>query len=253
MELNQFVKELENRFDKKGIVVFTGAGLSTASGLKDFRGKTGLYNDNIDAERILSLPFFKENPNEFYDFYREHLLIDDSIKPNLAHEMISDLEKEGIVSSVITQNIDGLHQRAGSKNVIEVHGNPGFYCMNCNKRYDSNYIKSTTGIPFCECGGIIRPDIVLYYEGLDDFKWRQAQDAITYAKTLLVIGSTLKVNPSSRLVHDFIVGCRTGRDKDKKLFIINMGPTDYDYYADYKYDGDVIEVAKKIKTLKKED
>lgn len=250
MSLDDFVKELENRFDKKGIVVFTGAGLSTASGLKDFRGKNGLYKENINAEKILSAPFFMRNPKEFYDLYREYMILDDSIKPNLAHKMISDLEKEGIASSVITQNIDGLHQMAGSKNVIEVHGNPDFYCMQCDKRYSPKYIKSTTGIPRCECGGIIRPDIVLYCEKLDDYKWKQAQDAITYAKTLLVIGSSLKVNPSSRLVHDFIVDRRCYNGKDKKLFIINMGPTDYDFYADYKYDGDVIDVAKKIKILK---
>ena len=230
------------------MVIFTGAGLSTASGIKDFRGKNGLYKENIDAETILSHHYFIEHPKEFYIFYREKL-INEGIKPNLMHEVICNLQKEGYVSGIITQNIDGLDTMAGTKGVIELHGNANnFYCMNCKKKYSLNDIKEMDLVPKCKCGGIIRPDIVLYEESLDMNALWSSQEKIGNAKNILVIGSSLKVNPAAGLLHDFIVEKR--RHKDKKLFIINQGETDYDYFADYKYDGDVIEVAKKIKKLK---
>lgn len=248
MELNEFVKELNSSLDEKRMVIFTGAGLSTASGIKDFRGKNGLYKENIDAETILSHHYFIEHPEEFYIFYREKL-INEGIKPNLMHELICNLQKEGYVSGVITQNIDGLDTMAGTKDVIELHGNANnFYCMNCKKKYSLDDIKEMNIVPKCKCGGIIRPDIVLYEESLDMNALWSSQEKIGNAKNILVIGSSLKVNPAAGLLHDFIVEKR--RHKDKKLFIINQGETDYDYFADYKYDGDVIEVAKKIKKLK---
>lgn len=251
MEINDFVKALNEALDKKKMVVFTGAGLSTASGIKDFRGENGLYKENINAEEILSHHFMIENPKEFYEFFRDKL-INEGIKPNLMHEVISQLQKDGYVSGIITQNIDGLDTMAGSKDVIELHGSANeFYCMDCKKKYSIDDIKNMDLIPKCECGGIIRPDIVLYEEPLESFNIQAAQTKVTYAKNMLVLGSSLRVNPAASLVHDFIVEKRF--DKNKKLFIVNKGETDYDYFADYKYDGDIIEVAKKIKTLKKED
>ena len=253
MELNEFVKELNSSLDEKRMVVFTGAGLSTASGIPDFRGKNGLYNNLTDKsnednpEEILSHEYFIKNPKKFYIFFREKLIND--VKPNLMHEVIADLQKEGYISGVITQNIDGLDTMAGTKDVIELHGNANnFYCMNCKKKYSLNDIKEMDIVPKCKCGGIIRPDIVLYEESLDWNALWSSQEKIGNAKNVLVIGSSLKVNPAAGLLHDFVVEKR--RNKSKKLFIINQGETDYDYFADYKYDGDVIEVAKKIKKLK---
>ncbi len=227
--------------DKKNIVVFTGAGLSTASGIPDFRGKNGLYNKNINAEEILSHHFMIENSLEFYKFFRDNL-INGNVKPNLMHKVISSLQEKGIVSGIITQNIDGLDIMAGSQ-VIELHGNANrFYCMKCGKKYNS--IDSMDLVPKCSCGGMIRPDVVLYEEGLDHLSLVNAKEIIEHANCLLVIGSSLKVNPAASLVHDFIVEKKFKRNK--KLFIINMGETDYDYFADYKYDGDVIDIANEI-------
>ena len=248
MELNEFVKELNSSLSEKRMVVFTGAGLSTASGIKDFRGKNGLYKENINAEEILSHHFMINNPLEFYNFFRDNL-VNDNIKPNLMHELIAELQEKGYVSGVITQNIDGLDTMAGTKDVIELHGNVNnFYCMNCKKKYSLNDIKEMDIVPKCKCGGIIRPDVVLYEESLKQNDIWTSQLLVQTANNMLVLGSSLKVNPAASLVHDFIIEKRY--DKNKKLFIVNQGETDYDYFADYKYDGDIIEVAKKIKKLK---
>lgn len=247
MNINEFIKIFMPQFEKKGIVVFTGAGLSTASGIKDFRGINGLYKENINAETILSHNFFVKHPKEFYKFFRANLL-NTNIKPNIAHELIAELEKEGYVNSIITQNIDGLDSKAGAKNVVELHGNAeNFYCTNCHKKYNMQEIQDMDLVPNCpKCNSIIRPDIVLYDEMLDEYKLMSAKNAVNYATTLLVIGSSLKVNPAARLVHDFIVNARF--DKNKKLFIINQGETDYDgFVKDSKYDGDVIEFVKVLK------
>ena len=204
--------------DKKGIVVFTGAGLSTASGIPDFRGKNGLYNQNINAEEILSHHFMLEKPVEFYKFFRDNLVCS-SYKPNLMHKVISSLQEKGIVSGIITQNIDGLDIMAGSQ-VIELHGNANrFYCAACGKQYsDISFIDL---VPRCSCGGMIRPDIVLYEEDLDNFLLMSAKEKIKWANCLLVIGSSLNVTPAASLVHDFIVDKRF--KKNKKLCIVNMG------------------------------
>lgn len=248
MNIDEFVKALNEAIDKKGMVVFTGAGLSTASGIKDFRGKNGLYKENINAEEMLSHHYMIDNPLEFYKFFRDKL-INDEVKPNLMHELIAELQEKGYISGIITQNIDGLDTMAGSKDVVEIHGNATkFYCMDCKKAYLVSDIESMDIVPKCECGGIIRPDIVLYEELLKQNDIWRSQSMVQYAKSMLVLGSSLKVNPAASLVHDFIVEKRY--DKNKKLFIVNQGETDYDYFADYKYDGDIIEVAKKIKKLR---
>ena len=215
MESDEFVSVLDEAFSRKGMVVFTGAGLSTASGIKDFRGKNGLYKENVNAEEILSHHFFVSNPEEFYRFYRDNLINED-VKPNLMHKLISSMQKEGIVSGIITQNIDGLDKMAGSKDVIELHGNASrFYCTKCKKKYSLEDIKSMDLVPRCECGGIVRPDIVLYEEPLDMSAIWTSQEKINFARNLLVIGTSLKVNPAAALVHDFVVEKRF--DKNKKL------------------------------------
>ena len=248
VDKNKFMCNLTPFLENKNIVVFSGAGLSTASGIKDFRGKNGLYKANINAEEILSHHFMMRNPVEFYKFFRENL-VNGNVKPNLMHEVISLLQNDGVVSGIITQNIDGLDTQAGSSDVIELHGNASrFYCMNCNKEYSD--ISSFDLVPKCHCGGIIRPDIVLYEESLDNYLLMSAKEKIKYANCLLVIGSSLRVNPAANLVHDFIVEKRL-KNNNKKLFIINMGFTYYDYFADYKYNGDIIEIAKEIEKVYK--
>lgn len=239
--INSFVEQLE----KKNLVVFTGAGMSTASGIKDFRGTNGLYKENVNAETILSHTYFMRYPEEFYKFFRDKLI--NEVKPNEAHYLIKELEEKGYVNALITQNIDNLDNIAGTKNVIELHGNAeNFYCIKCNKKYTIEDIKKMDLVPKCECGNILRPDIVLYEEPLDNFKLMHAKEEIKKAKTLLVIGSSLLVNPAATLVHDFIVDMRF--NKEKKIFIVNKGKTAYDgFVKDTKYDGDVIEFTKALR------
>ena len=247
MTLEEFMNTLIPYIEKGNMVVFTGAGLSTASGIKDFRGKNGLYRENINAEEILSHHFFIEHPKEFYQFFRDKL-INEGIKPNLMHEVIAELQKEGKISGVITQNIDGLDTMAGTQDVIEVHGNATkFYCSKCHKEYKLEDIMSTE-VPTCSCKGIIRPDIVLYEEPLETYKQWNAQSLILNAKSVLVLGSSLKVYPAAGWIRNFAI---QPRKQEKKLFIVNQGETDLDYFADYKYDGDIIEVAKRIKDYQK--
>lgn len=245
MSLDEFMNALMPYIEKGNMVVFTGAGLSTASGIKDFRGKNGLYKENINAEEILSHHFFVEHPKEFYEFFKDKLL-NTGIEPNLMHKVIAELQKEGKVSGVITQNIDGLDAMAGTKDVIEVHGNATkFYCSKCHKEYKLEDIVGIMGISYiCSCEGIIRPDIVLYEEPLETYKEWNAQSLISCAKSVLVLGSSLKVYPAAGWIRSFAT---QPRKQDKKLFIVNQGETDLDYFADYKYDGDIIKVAQKIK------
>ena len=228
MTLDEFIKELKPYLDKD-MVIFTGAGLSTASGIKDFRGKNGLFKEKINAEEILSHHFFMENPIEFYKFFRDKL-INDNVKPNLMHEVIM----------------------AGTKNVIEIHGNAQeFYCIECGIKHNLSYVNETDEVPTCrKCGGILKPNIVLYEEPLNQIEIWDSQKLIKSAKSMLVLGSTLRVNPAAGLVEEFVE--YKEKDESKKLFIVNMGATNYDQQADYKYDGDIIEVAKKIKEYKKE-
>ena len=187
------------------IVFFGGAGVSTESGIPDFRSVDGLYHMKYDypPETILSHSFFMEKPEEFYRFYRDKMLALDK-KPNAAHLALAKLEQMGKLTAVITQNIDGLHQAAGSKKVLELHGSVlRNYCMKCGKSYSAEYIKESQGVPRCECGGIIKPDVVLYEEGLDQRILTESVYLIAEADTLIIGGTSLAVYPAAGLIDYF--------------------------------------------------
>ena len=215
----------------KRIVFFGGAGVSTESGIPDFRSVDGLYNQKYDypPETILSHTFFMRKPEEFYKFYRDKILMigsDKEPKPNKAHLKLAELEKKGKLTAVVTQNIDGLHQAAGSKTVFELHGSIlRNYCMSCHKSFDLNYMKeSKDPVPKCDkCGGIIKPDVVLYEEGLDQDTISGAIDAISQADVLIIGGTSLVVYPAAGLVDYF---------KGNALVLINKGETAQDKNAD---------------------
>ena len=222
------------------IVFFGGAGVSTESGLKDFRSKDGLYNMKYKypPEEILSHSFFINNTEEFYKFYKDKMNAL-NILPNVCHEYLTKLEKTGKLKAIITQNIDGLHQKSGSSNVLELHGTIyENYCLKCGKQYDAPYIFNSKGIPKCECGGIIKPKVVLYEEALDDEVVEKAIDEISKAELLIVTGTSLTVYPASSFVRYF---------KGKYLVIINNDETNYDGIADlviHKRIGDVFKQLK---------
>lgn len=219
MELQQIINESSN------IVFFGGAGVSTESGIPDFRSVDGLYNQRFEypPEEILSHTFFVNHTEYFYDFYREKMLALDA-RPNDAHIKLAQLEKSGKLSAVVTQNIDGLHQMAGSKNVYELHGSVHRnYCMSCHKFYDAEYIKNSEGIPRCECSGIIKPDVVLYEEGLNDGVVSGAINAIANADCLIVAGTSLNVYPAAGFIRYF---------NGKYFVLINRDKTPADYSAD---------------------
>ena len=185
------------------IVFFGGAGVSTESGIPDFRSVDGLYNQKwkYPPETILSHTFFERYPEEYYRFHREKLVID-GVKPNRCHLRLADLEREGKLRAVVTQNIDGLHQVAGSKNVLELHGSIlRAYCSRCRKSFDADLMNHGTGVPRCGCGGVIRPDIVLYEEALDQDVMRAAIQYIRNADVLIVGGTSLKVYPAAGLIN----------------------------------------------------
>lgn len=215
--------------NSNNIVFFGGAGVSTESGLKDFRSQNGIYNMkyNIPPETILSHSFFMNHCEEFYDFYRNFILYDENkVKPNICHFKLKELEDIGKLKAIITQNIDGLHQKAGSKNVIELHGTiMKNYCCQCFKEFDGyNFIKKCQKIPRCdECGGIIKPKVVLYEESLDDSCLNKAIYFIENCDTLIVAGTSLTVYPAAGLIRYF---------KGKNLVIINYQTTNYDQIAD---------------------
>lgn len=207
------------------IVFFGGAGVSTESGIPDFRSVDGLYNQKYDypPETILSHTFFMNKTEEFYKFYRDKLIVH-GVQPNKAHIALADLEKKGKLKAVITQNIDGLHQMAGSKNVIELHGSTlRNFCMDCGKSYDVNYIDNSNGVPRCECGGIIKPDVVLYEEMLDDNAITKAVKFISEADVLIIGGTSLNVYPAAGFINYF---------KGSRLVIINKASTPADKQAD---------------------
>lgn len=209
--LNQFKKIIQ---ESNNIVFFGGAGVSTESNIPDFRSSNGLYREkrSISPEEILSHHFFMENPKDFYDFYREKMIYKDA-KPNVTHLALAKLEKEGKLKAVITQNIDGLHQLAGSKNVLELHGSVlRNYCMRCHKFYDLDTIINSKGVPRCSCGGIIKPDVVLYEEGLDQKTLRDSLYYISTCDTLIIGGTSLTVYPAAGLVQYF---------NGKNLIVIN--------------------------------
>ena len=211
--------------DSHRIVFFGGAGVSTESGIPDLRSVDGLYNQKYDypPETILSHTFFVKKTEEFYRFYRDKMLCLDK-KPNKAHYKLAELEKAGKLSAVVTQNIDGLHQAAGSKRVYELHGSVlRNYCMKCGKSYTAEFIKESNGIPKCECSGIIKPDVVLYEEGLDDSTISNSIKAIANADMLIVGGTSLAVYPAAGLLQYY-----TGN----RLVLINKSSTPLDNNAD---------------------
>lgn len=217
--LKQWVEESRN------IVFFGGAGVSTESGIQDFRSPDGLYHQKFDfpPETILSHSFFVRDPATFYRFYRDKLVVKGAL-PNRAHLRLAELEREGKLNAVITQNIDGLHQAAGSKNVLELHGSLlRNYCMSCGKRYSVDTVLEAADIPRCTCGGIIRPDVVLYEEGLDEHVLHKAVMAIRNADLLIVGGTSLVVYPAAGLIQYY---------GGKRLVLINRSSTGYDDQAD---------------------
>ena len=218
--------KLQEIIDKHdNIVFFGGAGVSTESGIPDFRSQDGLYHQKYDypPETILSHTFFMRRPEEFYKFYRDKMLCD-TAKPNAAHLKLAELEKCGKLKAVITQNIDNLHQMAGSNKVLELHGSVyRNYCMKCGKFYDFSYIKNSTGVPRCECGGIVKPDVVLYEEGLDNQTLTDSVRAISQAQVLIIGGTSLAVYPAASLIDYFRGDC---------LIVINKAPTPRDRNAD---------------------
>lgn len=210
----------------KNIVFFGGAGVSTESGIPDFRSVDGLYHQKYDypPEIILSHTFWERQPEEFYRFYRDKMIVKGA-KPNPAHLRLAKLEREGKLKAVVTQNIDGLHQAAGSKNVYELHGSTlRNYCTQCGAFYDQAFIANSTGVPRCTaCGGIVKPDVVLYEEGLDPETLSGAVAAIRRADTLIIGGTSLVVYPAAGLVDYF---------RGEHLVVINMQPTAADRRAD---------------------
>lgn len=216
------LKEMINK--SNNIVFFGGAGVSTESGIPDFRSKDGLYNQKYKypPEEILSHDFFIENTEEFYKFYKEKM---NSLKyePNITHKKLAMLEKQGKLKAIITQNIDGLHQKAGSKNVYELHGSiHRNYCQKCGKFYDAKYIFETSNIPLCSCRGIIKPDVVLYQEQLDEKVLEKSIKALEKADLLIIGGTSLTVYPASGLIRYF---------RGKNIVLINKDITTFDNRA----------------------
>ena len=197
---------LQNMIDESShIVFFGGAGVSTESNIPDFRSADGIYHQKYkySPEQVVSHSFFMQYTEAFYDFYKEKMMILDA-KPNPAHLKLAELERAGKLKAVITQNIDGLHQAAGSKNVYELHGSiHRSYCMKCHRFYDAQFVKASDGIPRCECGGIIKPDVVLYEEGLDSETIQGAVNAIAEADTLIIGGTSLVVYPAAGFIDYF--------------------------------------------------
>ena len=235
------VNELQKLVDKKqNIIFFGGAGVSTESGIPDFRSVDGLYNQKYDypPEEILSHTFFERHTDEFYRFYRDKMLCLDK-KPNKAHLKLAELEKAGKLSAVVTQNIDGLHQAAGSKRVYELHGSVlRNYCRKCRKFYTAEFIKGSDGVPKCECGGVIKPDVVLYEEGLDDSVVSGALNAIMQADLLIIAGTSLTVYPAAGFIRYF---------NGEKIVLINRDSTPFDSQADLVIHDKVGEVLGQIK------
>ncbi|MGN0476188.1 MAG: NAD-dependent protein deacylase [Ruminococcus sp.] len=237
------IEKLQQIIDNShNIVFFGGAGVSTESGIPDFRSVDGLYNMKykFPPEEIISHDFFFSKTEDFYDFYRDKMLILDA-QPNIAHKKLAQLENSGKLSAVVTQNIDGLHQKAGSHTVYELHGSiHRNYCINCHKFFDPKFIKDSDGIPRCtECGGIIKPDVVLYQEGLDDHTVAGALTAISEADTLIIAGTSLAVFPAAGFIKFF---------KGNNLVLINLTQTSADQKADLVIHKKVGEVLKEINT-----
>ena len=238
-KIEQLAEILRN---SNNIVFFGGAGVSTESGIPDFRSSNGLFNEKLNVtftpEQLVSHSFFERYPEEFFNFYKAKLIYPDA-KPNGAHIALANLEEMGKLKAVVTQNIDGLHQMAGSKNVFELHGSVlRNYCMNCHAFYDEKFILDSKGIPTCtKCGGIVKPDVVLYEESLDDNVIRGAIDAISKADTLIIGGTSLVVYPAAGLINYF---------KGKNLILINKSSTSADSKASLVINDSIGKVLEKV-------
>ena len=206
-------------------VFFGGAGVSTESGIPDFRSVDGLYNQKFKypPETIISHSFFERKPEEFFEFYKEKML-PLGFEPNVTHKVLARWEREGRLSAVVTQNIDGLHQKAGSKNVLELHGSVlRNYCVRCHKSYSAEFVKNSKGVPLCDCGGVVKPDVVLYEESLDQDVMYRAARAISEADLLIVAGTSLTVWPAAGMIRYY---------RGKRLVLINRDETPFDSEAD---------------------
>ena len=238
MDKIELLQKVINESDH--IVFFGGAGVSTESGIPDFRSQDGLYNQKYDypPEVILSHTFFMQNPEEFYRFYRDKMLYLDA-EPNAAHIALAKLEKKKKLKVVITQNIDGLHQKAGSKVVLELHGSVlRNYCMKCGKFYGVDAVKNSEGVPRCECGGIIKPDVVLYEEPLDEYITDMAAAYSQSADVFIVGGTSLSVYPAAGFVYHYM---------GDKLILINRSKTQLDDKAYLSFNENIGEVFSQLK------
>ena len=237
--MNLELKEIIDRSSR--IVFFGGAGVSTESNIPDFRSSDGLYKQKrypYPAEVMLSSDFFYDHTKEFYDFYFHEMIYPNAL-PNHAHKALASLEKAGKLQAVITQNIDGLHQAAGSKNVLELHGSiHRNYCMKCHKFYDAAYVKHADGIPRCSCGGMLKPDVVLYEEGLDSAVINKSVKAISEADTLIIGGTSLIVYPAAGFIDYF---------RGKHLVVINKGATAREVGAELTIAAPIGEILGQIK------
>lgn len=223
-ELRQIREISDLLYKSHHAVFFGGAGVSTDSGIPDFRGSSGLYKD-VTNEYLLSRTCLEKEPSRFFDFYRSKMVYPDA-KPNITHNALARLEEKGIIKAVITQNIDGLHSLAGSRNVLELHGTTKrCYCMRCKREYDGEYISKGASVPLCEaCSGVVRPDVVLYGECLDTALLYRAEEHIEKADVLIVGGTSLNVFPAAGFVAEFI---------GAHLIIVNLSPTQFDGNAQY--------------------
>lgn len=227
------------------IVLFTGAGISVPSGIPDFRSNDGIYSkqyeDKLSPEIIISRTFFYNNPKIFYQYYKKHLVFPDAL-PNKAHNYFTNLEKVGKLKAIITQNIDNFHQASGSKNVYELHGSVHRnYCKKCNKFFDLNYILKSENIPYCdECGGIVKPDVVLYEESLDYEILQKSISAIKSCDTMIIVGTSLVVYPAAGLVSYF---------KGENLILINKQKTHYDREANLVFNENIIKVIEELEKI----
>ena len=238
MEKIAKLQEMINNSNR--IVFFGGAGVSTESNIPDFRSADGLYQEkyHYPPEQVVSHTFFVQKTGLFYDFYKSKMMFLDA-KPNKAHLKLAELEQAGKLTAVITQNIDGLHQLAGSKNVYELHGSiHRNYCQKCGKFYDAKYVKESPEIPYCECGGVIKPDVVLYEEGLDNITIQKSIQAIRKSDMLIIGGTSLVVYPAAGFIDYF---------RGNKLVVLNKSTTSKDAYADLCIQEPIGEVLGSIK------
>ena len=225
--------------DSDNIVFFGGAGVSTESGIPDFRSVDGLYNQQwaYPPETILSASFFHRDPEEFYRFYHAKLVVKD-VRPNEAHIRLAQLEEEGKLKAILTQNIDGLHQAAGSKNVLELHGTTHrCYCSRCRKSYPESFINDCEGVPRCDCGAVVRPDVVLYEEALDQDVLEKSVEYIRKADMLIIGGTSLAVYPAAGLINYY---------RGHRLVLVNRGVTPRDSDADLIVRGNIGQVFSQV-------